>query len=260
MTIAVKKTIKNRVLATAIAATLMPCVVYADKTDNVVNNGKSRLKAAAASQKRIDALADATDKIVGKYNQERKNVESLKVYNDRMRRTVAAQKEAMEKLVVSVEDASLIERQIVPLMLKMIDGLDQFIKADLPIKKEERLARIQRIRGYLNNANISAAERFRQVLTAYNIETDIGNEITVYSEELPLEEGNTNVNILQVGRVGLFYQTFDGKKSGRWNKGSKSWEAVDSSYNQGIANAILVAQEKASPNLMDLPFDAPEKL
>lgn len=260
MTITVKKTITKGAILAAFTALILPISAYADKTDNVVNSGKSRLKSAAASQKRIDALADATDKIVGKYNQERKNVESLKVYNDRMRRTVAAQKEAMQKLVISVEDASLIERQIVPLMLKMIDGLDQFIKADLPIRKEQRLARIERIRSYLNNANISAAERFRQVLTAYNIETDIGNEITVYADELPLAEGNTNVNILQVGRVGLFYQTFDGKKSGRWNKTNKAWEEVDSSYNQGIANAILVAQEKASPNLMDLPFDAPEKL
>lgn len=259
MAIAVKKTITKGALVLALALSIAPAA-YADKTDNVVNSGKSRLKSAAASQKRIDALADATDKIVGKYNQERKNVESLKVYNDRMRRTVAAQKEAMEKLIISVEDASLIERQIVPLMLKMIDGLDQFIKADLPIRKDERLARIKRIKSYLNNANISAAERFRQVLTAYNIETDIGNEITVYADELPLADGNTNVNILQVGRVGLFYQTFDGKKSGRWNKSNKSWEQVDTSYNQGIANAILVAQKKASPNLMDLPFDAPEKL
>jgi len=110
-------------------------------------------------------------------------VEGLKVYNDRLRRTLAAQDEAKGKLEQSIEDASLIERQIVPLMLRMISGLEQFIQVDIPFKLEERNERVQRIKGYLNNANISAAERFRNVLQAYSIENSYGQSIDVYTDE-----------------------------------------------------------------------------
>lgn len=237
-----------------------PHAVWADKTDNIVNNNVSRNKASAASQQRIDNLSENTEKTVAQYHQERKSVDVLKMFNDRMRRTIKAQEEAMIKLERSIEDASLIERQIVPLMLRMISSLDKFIAADLPFKVAERRARLDRIRGYLTNANISAAERFRQVLEAYSIENDYGKTVDVYQEELALPEGKLNVNVLQVGRSGLYYQTTDGKKSGYWDKSQNQWVALDASYNQGIADSIRVAQGKVSPDLMKLPVIAPEKI
>lgn len=246
-------------LSVALLAT-SPATVYADKTDDIVNRGLSRQKDAAASQKRIDDIAEATDKIVSQYHQQRKVVDGLKVYNDRLRRTLTAQEEAMTRLETSIEDASLIERQIVPLMLKMIDGLDTFIQADLPFQRTDRLARIERIRGYLDNANISAAERFRQVLSAYTIENDFGKSIGVYTEELELPSGSKTVNLLQVGRTGLYYQTLNGKDSGHWDRESNSWVELDSSHNEGIAQAIRIALDKESPNLMKLPIAAPEAL
>ncbi|MEM7357486.1 MAG: DUF3450 domain-containing protein [Pseudomonadota bacterium] len=248
--------IKKSVIALAVCA-LVPIGAWADKTDDIVNSGLARAKAGAASQKRIDDISEATDKIVSQYHQQRKVVEGLKVYNDRLRRTLTAQEVAMNKLEKSIEDASLIERQIVPLMMRMIEGLDQFVEADMPFKISERRARIERIRGYLTNANISAAERFRQVLEAYSTENAYGNTIDVYTETLSLEGGELTVNVLQVGRAGLYYQTLDGLVSGYWDKGSKSWKSLDSSHNEGIANAIRISQGKESKGLMELPILAP---
>lgn len=246
--------IGSAVLATASYTAL------ADKTDDIVNRGLNRQQSATESQKRIDDIADATDKVVSQYHQQRKVVEGLQIYNDRLRRTLTAQEEAMGRLEKSIEDASLIERQIVPLMLKMIDGLDTFIKADLPFQIEDRSARIERIRGYLDNANISAAERFRQVLTAYSIENDYGKNIGIFTETLNLPDGNLTVNVLQVGRTGLFFQTLDGELSGYWDKENRQWVNLDSSHNEGIAQAIRIVQDKESPNLMELPLPAPEAL
>jgi hypothetical protein len=226
----------------------------------MVNVGLKRATDAAASQKRIDEIADATDKVVSKYQQERKVVDGLKVYNDRMRRTLTAQKVAMTKLEKSIDDASLIERQIVPLMLRMIEGLDQFIAADIPYKRVEREERITRIRSYLTNANISAAERFRQVLEAYSIENAYGKSIDVYQDTLALDLGELTVNVLQVGRTGLYYQTLDGQVSGYWDKRESKWLALDSSYNEGITMSIRIIQGKESNALMNLPIASPEVL
>ena len=249
-----------RVLVGTALIVLTPASVLADKTDDMVNIGIKRGADAAASQKRIDEIADSTDKVVSKYHQERKVVDGLKVYNDRMRRTLTAQEVAMTKLEKSIDDASLIERQIVPLMLRMIEGLDQFIAADIPYKRSEREARITRIRGYLTNANISAAERFRQVLEAYSIENAYGKSIDVYQDTLALDSGELTVNVLQVGRAGLYYQTLDGQVSGYWDKRDTAWKALDSSFNEGITMAIRITQGKESKGLMNLPILSPEVL
>jgi len=240
-------------------AAFLPSAALADKTDDIVNAGVKRTQSGAASQKRIDDISEKTDKIISEYHQQRKVVEGLKVYNDRLRRTLEAQQVAVTKLERSIEDASLIERQIVPLMMRMIVGLEKFVAADMPFKTTERNARIERIRGYLTNANISAAERFRQVLQAYSIENSYGQTIEVYTDALALSGGEKTVNVLQVGRTGLYYQTLDGNDSGYWDKESKEWKVLDSSYNEGITSAIRMTQGKEVQNLMKLPIAAPQE-
>ena len=232
----------------------------ADEIDDLVSKGKSRINSGAASQKRIDEIAEKTEKVLAEAHKELKSAEVLKLFNDRLKRTVAAQESAKQQLLQSIEDASLIERQIVPLMFRMIDGLEQFVGLDLPFKQEERKQRIERIRGYLTNANITAAERFRQVLAAYTAESDYGKSIDVYTDKLELDSGSLTVNVLQVGRTGLYYQTLDGAQSGYWDKASKAWVGLDSKFNSGITTAIRITQGKESKDLMRLPIAAPEAI
>ncbi|NNC99418.1 MAG: DUF3450 domain-containing protein [Gammaproteobacteria bacterium] len=253
-----KKGILRNSLVGIVLFAFLPLSTWADTLDDIINSGIARQKAAAASQKRIDAVSEQTEKIIANYEQERKVVDGLKVYNDRLQRTLTAQEIAMGKLEKSIDDASLIERQIVPLMLRMIEGLDRFIAADIPFKLEQREARVERIRGYLTNANISAAERFRQVLEAYSIENNYGTSIDVYTDTLSLAAGELTVNILQVGRTGLYYQTLDGAASGYYDKTDGAWKDLDSSHNEGITQAIRITQGKESKGLMKLPVAAPE--
>jgi len=258
-TAVLKAVVKKSAIGFALM-TLLPTSALADKTDDIVNGGVARQKSGAASQKRIDTISEKTEQVIAQYHQQRKNVEVLKRFNDRMRRTLAAQQTAVTKLEQSIEDASLIERQIVPLMLSMIDGLEKFIDADLPFKLGERKDRLSRIKGYLNNANISAAERFRQVLEAYSIENSYGQAIDVFVEELNLPEGPLTVNILQVGRVGMYYLTTDGDKAGYWDQSERAWKALDSSHNDGIARAIRMYEGKEDRDLMLVPVKAPEAI
>lgn len=258
-TAVLKSVVRQSLLGIALIA-LAPTSAYADRTDDIVSNNSKRLKDGAASQKRIDDTSERTEKIVSQYHQQRKNVEVLKKFNDRLRRTLAAQEVAMTKLARSIEDASLIERQIVPLMLSMVDGLEKFIAADIPFKLDERNARLARIKGYLTNANISAAERFRQVLDAYSIENAYGQSIDAFVEELQLDGVAKTVNILQIGRAGLYFQTTDGKQSGYWDKAAGQWQTLDPSHNAGITKAIRITRGKEVNDLMTLPVAAPEAI
>jgi len=252
-TLVLKSVLRNSIVGVALVA-------IADRTDDIVANNKKRLEAGAASQKRIDDTSEKTEKIVAEYHQQRKNVEVLKKFNERLRRTLTAQENAMAKLEKSIEDASLIERQLVPVMRSMIDGLERFIAADIPFKLDERRARIARIRSFLTNANISASERFRLVLDAYSIESDYGQGTDTFIQELQLDGVTKTVTILQIGRAGLYYQTADGAQSGYWDKQSKQWAALDASHNPGITQAIRITQGKEVQDLMTLPIAAPEAI
>lgn len=243
---------------TVLILSFMSVSVYADKTDSLIENGLKRQRDAAASQKRIDKLADDTDKIIAKYHQQRKVVEGLEIYNGRLSKTLEAQQEGITQLEISIENASLIERQIVPLMIRMVDSLDRFIGSDLPFKLTERKQRIERIRAYLTNANISAAERFRKVLEAYSIEDGYGRSIDVYADTLTVDGAIKTVNILQLGRLAIYYQTLDGLESGFYSLKEQAWQTLNSEYGEGISEAIKVAQKKKSPELMLLPLPAPE--
>lgn len=255
----------KRKLTSFIASTLLCCsgmvasnAALADASDTLIDAGTARISSGRSSQKRIDDLHDKTAKTIAKYHQERKSVESLKIFNDRLRRTVEAQAVAKVQLEQSIIEAALIERQIVPLMNRMIAGLETFINADMPFKLEERLGRLERIEGYLTNANISAAERFRQVLEAYKAEDAYGESIGVYPDTIKFDGQDLSVNILQLGRAVMYFQTGDGSVSGIFDKASRSWQKLDGSHNKSIAKAIRIAQKKESPNLMLLPIPAPE--
>ena len=105
MGVVLKSMVKKSILTVSVIA-LMPLAALADKTDDIVNSGVNRTKAGAASQKRIDDIADKIDKIISKQQQQSKVVEGLKVYNDRLRRTIEAQEAAKGNLAQSIEAVS----------------------------------------------------------------------------------------------------------------------------------------------------------
>ncbi|HAD10133.1 MAG TPA: hypothetical protein DCF62_11675, partial [Porticoccaceae bacterium] len=61
-----------------------------------------------------------------------------------------------------------------PLSIKMLDALEQYINLDLPFEREARLTSVARVRANLDATRFSAAEKFRQVLELYDIESGYG--------------------------------------------------------------------------------------
>ena len=233
--------------------------VYASGSDKIVDIGLARIKIVQASQKKIDVLSDQIEKIVSDLRTETKVVEGLIVYNDRLERTIEAQEVAMVQIEESIGQASLIERQVVPLMTKMIAAMDDFLELDMPFLIDERKARLERIKGYMTNANIAVSERFRQVMETYTRETRYGQTIEAYGERIEIDGNTLDVDILRIGRVAMYYQTKDGLQSGFWDNETRGWKSLSSDDNGPIRHAIRIALEKESPGLLDdLPVIAPE--
>ena len=61
------------------------------------------------------------------------------------------------------------------------------------------------------------------------------------------------MNILVIGRIGMFYQTKDERTSGRWNNDTNSWDELSSSYRKPIRDGIRMAKKLAPTDMLLMP-------
>ena len=218
--------------------------------ERVLEVGRENQILSASSQDKIDQTERQTDKIVNEYKVVAKQVEGLKLYNAQKRIQIQAQLDLMDKLDEQLVQVVVMQRQIPPLAEKMLDSLENFIQIDTPFRLEERRGRIDLVRSSLAKPKVTASEQVRQVLEAYNIEAEYGRKIDTYEDKL---EDGTVVNILVIGRIGMFYQTKDERTSGRWNNETGEWEELSSTYRKPIRDGIRMAKKLAPTDMLLMP-------
>ncbi|WP_438950982.1 DUF3450 domain-containing protein [Porticoccus sp.] len=247
------------VLLMVSATLVMVPVTQAATVDDVMAAGKSKIGAAKASQQRVDTIADETDELFQNFKQVNKQIEGLQVYNAQLEAQLADQRQTITDLEQSIENATLMERQITPLTLKMIDALEQFVSLDLPFLREERRDRIARLQANQSRSDLSSAEKFRQVLEAYKIESEYGARIDSYRDTVTVDGQPREVTLLRVGRIALIYQTPDQRITAAWDQRSRSWQVLDSGdYRSAVAEGIRMARKRAAVDMLQLPIPAPE--
>jgi len=248
-------------LSTAISAgAFFASATYADKDiDAVLQVGQAKTSAAQASQKRIDKLQEDTASLLQKFKGVNKEIAGLRVYNSQIERQLQNQVKLINDLEESIANVTVIERQVQPLILRMLEGLEQFVALDVPLYEQERADRIAMLKGNQDRADISVAEKFRQVLEAYSIEAEYGRTIHNYTDKLEVGGQEREVNIFGLGRITLMYQTKDGKFAGAWDQNQRAWVELDAGeYRSAILKGIKIAKQQASIDVMSLPVLAPE--
>ena len=213
---------------------------------------------AKRSQSRIDALTEETRKLLGDYKTVLKEIEGLRVYNRQLEKQTNNQEQEMARLTRSIDEVTVIERQITPLMLRMIDGLEQFVSLDLPFLQDERQNRLDGLREMMDRADVAVSEKFSQILRAYQIENEYGRTMEAYGDTIVLDGAERKVDILKVGRIALVYQTPDGEETGVFNPTTKQWEDLDDTYTTPIRNGIRMARKQLSVDMLILPIQGPE--
>ena len=233
-----------------VVLTMLTTFVAASEMELVLEVGRDNTEQSAQSQAKIDATESATDKLVNEFKVVSKQVEGLKLYNAQKRIQIQAQLDLMDKLDEQLVQVVVMQRQIPPLAQKMLDTLETFIKLDTPFRSEERRSRVDMVRSSLSKPKVTASEQVRQVLEAYNIEAEYGRKIDTYEDKLA---DGTVVNILVIGRIGMFYQTIDERTSGRWDNETGTWEELSGSYRKPIRDAIRIAKKLAPTDMMLMP-------
>ena len=234
-------------------------IAVAQSIDPIVEIGKQRTASAKASQAKIDRLADETASLLSDYKTVMKQVDGLKVYNARLERQIANQEKRIRDIDASIAEASVIQRQIPPLVTRMLDGLEQFINLDMPFDLGTRLGNIEAVRANMDRSDVTSAEAFRQVLELYSIELQYGRGIEAYTDTIELGGAEREVDILRIGRVALVYQSTDGAETGAWNKDSQSWEELSAGdYAAAVRKGVRIAKKQATIELLNMPVSASE--
>lgn len=208
---------------------------------------------AKASQAKVDALSEETRDLYHQYRVVLKEIEGLRVHNRQQERLINRQQREMSEISANMEKVTGVERQVTPLMDRMVTGLEQFIALDVPVRLEDRRKRVDLLRETLDRQDVAVSEKFSQVLQAYQIENSYGRAMEAYTDRIEVEGTERVVDVLHVGRVALLYQTNDGAETGYWNQQEKRWEVLDDSYQAAVRDGIRMARSQASLNLLPVP-------
>ncbi len=212
--------------------------------------------ASVASQKKIDKLSDDIDELAAEYRSALQSARSLDVYNRQLESLIASQDKEVDSLNRQIERITEVGREIMPLMLRMIDSMEKFVELDVPFLEEERGDRVQQLRDMMDRADVTISEKYRRLLESYQIEYDYGRKIEAYSGELE-EGGKTRtVDFLRIGRLALLYQTLDGQETGVWNQSDRKWEKLSDAYRGAVAEGIRMARKQVAPDLIRVPLPA----
>lgn len=231
--------------------------VFAQSVDQVLEADKRRLNLAQESQERINNIVEGTRSLEDQYRSVNKEIDGLKVYNRLMRAQVEGQLATLEDIGLSMDQVDIINRQIFPLMERMIDGLSQSISLDIPFLLDERTQRVNDLEEIMERSDVSVAEKFRKVMEAYQIENEFGWTGDFYTQSLTIDGVTRSFNILRIGRIGLYFQSDDASVTGRWDNASREW-IIDNSSRNEIRKGLRMARQLIAPELISIPVPAAE--
>jgi len=233
---------------------LLAGIAYAN-TDQLVQQGVGKVQDGIASQKKVDRIVDGAQKRLLDYRSLLKQVDGLKAYNEQLTKQVQAQRDLIVRFDKSIGDVALIERQISPLVTKMAGSVEDFVSIDLPFRTQERDQRIALLNEGMNSADINVAEKFRQVMEVYQIESEYARNIDTYGENIVVNGAEIAVDVLVVGRIALLAQSKDASQTFAYNRGAKAWEEISAGdYRNSVRQGIKMASKQAPINVLALPI------
>lgn len=245
------------VIVSAIFSLLWLSFLSAQDLDSSVQLEKQIIRESANSQSRVSEVARQTQDLLAEYRSVVRETESLKIYNDNLEKVVNDQRSEVDSINRQLAGLEETNRGVVPLMLDMIETLGQIVEADVPFRLEERRARVARLREMMSQAEVTASEKYRRVMEAYQGELEFGRTTEAYSGKLPAT-GQT-VDFLRVGRTLLVYQTPDDSITGWFNPRSREFEELqDDRFRLEVSKGLSIARNERAPNLVTLPVPGPE--
>lgn len=213
-------------------------------------------RAGAQSQQRVDKLDDETRRMLERYRAALWQEQQLSVYATQLGELLASQETEKQSLSRQIGEMDRVESELMPLMLRMLDNLEKFVKLDLPFLREERAERIASLRRMMADPAAGVAEKYRRMLEAFQVENDYGRSLGAER----VEADGKVIDVLRVGRVAMYGLTLDGEEAMVWDRKTGAWGELEDRFLPGIRRGLKIAREVAAADVLVLPMPAAEAL
>ena len=222
-----------------------------------LNESQRIAQESKSSQQRIDQLDEETSRLVNDYRANLKQLEAAQRYNASLTRNVAAQERQMSRLRADIDNVSGLQKAMQPLMESMLARLGDLVRADLPFLLEDRLGRVDRLGKAMENPDISAAQRYRLIVEAYQIENEYGRTLGAYKGSIDVNGEEITGEFLRIGRVALIFKTSDDSMLKIYDNDQRAYVDLNKSFLPDVRLGMRMAKEQTAPGLLPIPVKAP---
>jgi len=193
----------------------------------------------------IDEIRDRKTRITWlEYQQEKHDI-----YIERVKENIA-------ELEFKKAEALRVREQLDPYLEEIVNRLKEFVAGDLPFLPDERQRRLKFLTDSLNDYQLQMSEKLRRVFEGVQVETTYGRMFSTIDTTLNLNGSDTQVTLLRLGRVPMYYLSLDGTQLGHSNNKSKQWEVLPESYIRPIRRGLDIAERKRGVEIIDIPLGA----
>ena len=149
---------------------------------------------------------------------------------------------------------TVLTSEILPFLKSVQARLETLVENDAPFLQTERKTRLKKLKNVMEDIDVSIAEKFRKVMEALSVEAEYGNTIEVYQEKIKLGENEVLGNIFRLGRVSMFFLSFDKSFGAIFNVKEDNWVFLDEDYIPALTASVEIAAKRRPVELISLPL------
>lgn len=193
------------------------------------------------------ALVEQRDRLRLEVRLLRRELEKFRGYNENLSREIAY-------LEGRIEELGRYRRELEPYLLELVGRISGIVEQDLPFSPEGRKDRVSKVKGILEDPDVPIAEKLRAVLELLKAELEYSRTVEVAEGKIAIGGEEKRVYLLRLGRVGLYWLTFDKEEGGWFDPRGRHWVPLPG-YEEELRKFLEMAQRKRAAELIRLPLE-----
>nr|WP_320113851.1 DUF3450 domain-containing protein [uncultured Desulfuromonas sp.] len=243
-----------KTLCLTLAISCLPMKALAADPAQIQQQSTTALKREIATQDKVEQWSEERQALVNDLLDQKTQLEWNRFQTKKYRQYVDHKQATIADLKRQKEQMTLLRKELEPFLDSSVETLHNDVANDLPFLAQERSERLAFLDQSLTNPDLTLSEKLRRVLEALQVEADYGNTVEVTEQTLSLAGGDTMVQVLRLGRVGLFYLSPNGDKVGQWDQQERVWKPLPEEYRDTVRVTIDIIEQKRAAELIDLPL------
>jgi len=224
------------------------------KADQLQKKVTQTIEIRQQTQKKEDAWAGKKAELMARYRSLKANQDHLEKFKLKTESALSSQNARLAEVERKIKESARIRKELQSYLESAVAQLEEFIKKDLLFLPKERSARLASIEETLARPDKPAAEKYRRVMEAFQIEAEYGRTVEVYQDTIDLNGQSVLMDIMRLGRLSLFCQTPDGRMVGHYDRAAGRWVSLPSKYRREINKAVDMARRQRTIDLVRLPI------